>query len=86
MGSRNNSIAECVVAVSTEERGSESDVATVSATFVMKALSLRFPRCGTGAKYGESVSSSMRSIVISGRTSRRVVFLNVTTPPMPKYG
>ena len=50
----------------------------------MNALSLRLPLFGTGAMYGESVSSTIRSngmtdLMTCGRTD----FLNVTMPPMP---
>ena len=48
------------------------------------ALSFRLPRNGTGARYGESVSSSSRSVPMAGKVSRSPEFLNVTTPLMPK--
>src|SRR5205085_26862 len=53
--------------------------ATSSATWRTKAGSLVLPRCGTGARYGESVSTSMRSSGTRQATSLSAcAFLNVT--------
>ena len=46
-----------------------------------KAGSLRLPRCGSGARYGQSVSTSNLSIGTDRATSRKAAaFLNVSTP------
>ena len=52
-----------------------------AATCGTKAGWLRLPRCGTGARYGESVSISRRSSGTRRATSfRSCAFLNVTMP------
>src|SRR5437870_2147358 len=59
--------------------------ASASATARTKAGSLRFPRWGTGARYGPSVSTSRRS---GGQAVRRSViaqFLKVIMPLKEKY-
>ena len=44
----------------------------------------RFPRLGTGASYGESVSSKMEDRGTASAVSFNFrAFLNVTTPPIP---
>ena len=47
--------------------------------------SLRFPRFGTGARYGESDSASRRSSGTSLSRSSSVHFLNVTIPLKDTY-
>ena len=57
--------------------------AILAAISGMLALSFRVPRRGVGARYGASVSRSIRSSGISFTVSGSLEFLNVTTPPMP---
>src|SRR5438552_236891 len=59
--------------------------ASASATARTKAGSLRFPRWGTGARYGPSVSTSRRSGGQSVRRSAIVQFLKVIMPLKEKY-
>src|SRR3954452_5576217 len=55
---------------------------TVSTT---NAGSFRFPRCGTGARYGQSVSTRIRSSGGTSAAARSVsAFGNVNTPPKLK--
>ncbi|MNT51716.1 hypothetical protein D3C72_1886980 [compost metagenome] len=55
--------------------------AIFSATWITLDGSLSFPRYGTGARYGESVSISRRSSGTLAATSCTVwAFLNVTMP------
>ena len=56
--------------------------ATVSATH---AGSLRLPRCGTGARYGASDSTSRRSSGTRRSSASSVHFLNVTMPLNDTY-
>ncbi len=42
-----------------------------------------FPLTGTGAKYGASVSKIIFSTPIYSTTLYKLLFLNVTTPPIP---
>src|SRR5689334_8490759 len=55
---------------------------TVSATH---AGSLRLPRCGTGARYGESDSANNRSFGTKRRSASSVQFLNVMMPLKETY-
>src|SRR6266581_3131719 len=59
--------------------------AAASATARTKAGSLRFPRWGTGARYGPSVSTSRRSGGQAVRRSVIVQFLKVIMPLKEKY-
>src|SRR5437773_602480 len=59
--------------------------ASASATARTKAGSLRFPRWGTGARYGPSVSTSSRSGGQAVRRSAIVQFLKVIMPLKEKY-
>src|SRR3989449_3049033 len=59
--------------------------ASASATARTKAGSLRFPRWGTGARYGPSVSTSRRSGGQAVRRSVIVQFLKVIMPLKEKY-
>ncbi len=55
--------------------------ASARAVWATKAGSLRLPRCGTGARKGASVSTSMRSSGTARATSRSASeFLKVATP------
>src|SRR5665213_422270 len=55
--------------------------ATASPTTATHAGSFRCPRCGTGAKYGASVSTRIRSSGTKRAASRSApAFLNVTMP------
>src|SRR5204862_446473 len=59
--------------------------ASASATARTKAGSLRFPRWGTGARYGPSVSTSRRSGGQAVRQSVIAQFLKVIMPLKEKY-
>ena len=63
-----------------------STSATARALSTTYAGSFRLPRNGTGARYGQSVSSTMRSIPTARTASRSApAVLNVTTPPIPSH-
>ena len=60
--------------------------ASFSAEYTIKSDELRRPLNGTGAIYGQSVSSSsLSSGTISATSSGLRAFLNVTAPPRPIY-
>ena len=60
--------------------------ASFSAEYAIKSDELRRPLNGTGAIYGQSVSSnSLSSGMISATSSGLRAFLNVTAPPRPIY-
>src|ERR1051326_1076655 len=70
-----------VVARATSSNAMPRSAAISSATCFTNAGWLGLPRCGTGARYGESVSTSMRSSGTRFATSfRSFAFLNVTMP------
>ena len=78
-------MAFAVVVEATFSIGSLSVSAIFVATNGRYALSLRLPLCGTGARYGESVSNRILFSPIEGKASRSVcAFLKVTTPLIPK--
>ena len=69
------------VARATVSTGTSRSRAISSATCTTSAGWLRLPRCGTGARYGLSVSISMRSSGTRRATScSATAFLNVTMP------
>jgi len=74
-----------VVAATTSASEIASRSASLATVAVMNAGSLRFPRCGTGARYGESVSSTRWPSPTDATASRMTpADLNVTTPPIPR--
>src|SRR6266853_730475 len=76
-----NFSAVSVVASAISSNGTSRAAAIASATMRVCAGSARFPRKGTGAKYGQSVSTINFQSGISAATSRTTApFLKVTIP------
>jgi len=74
-----------VVAATTSSGEVANSSASLATVAVMNAGSLRFPRCGTGARYGQSVSSTRWSSPTDATAARMTpADLNVTTPPIPR--
>jgi len=81
----NNVLAFAVVFDAMSSSGNSKSCARTSAVSTTYAGSLRLPRCGTGARYGQSVSSSKRSMPVATTASRMAPAVpNVTMPPMPR--
>lgn len=72
-----------VVTHATSSRETPFREDSLSAIIGIYALSFRVPRYGAGVRYGESVSSTMRSSGIVFTVSAIEAFLNVITPPIP---
>src|SRR6185369_6743510 len=77
----NNRQAFSVVCLAKSSAETPRSSARLFAVARTHAGSLRFPRKGCGARYGESVSTRIRSAGICAATSRKSCdFLNVTIP------